>query len=385
LYFRIGYTLTYRVPAPGVTLRGVTVAVARGGAFVASGYRRPALPSRTHATPEVQLRSRFGHRWGSAVGVRLATSGAVLFAAIYPLLGLGALVSHPGTTVVVLVCAAALVVPILGLHVRAVWVVAHGRDPALPAVTVAALALLVVAGVPLTGWSPHWWEQAHVVLATAVLLLRGRWRVAVVAGCLVVLAYLIGARLVAPVHGGWLVLWRAGETLAFTWFAAVLRRLVAAREALAEEVLLAERCRIDEQLERTLGDAIAGVAAGAGELAGRRAAGASVCAEEVDAVVVRAQSAMAEVRRVARSYRQGSLREELATTARLLADAGIAFRVDAPGGPLDGEAVAVVRRELPGVLADVLADQRVRACELVLVPDGAAGVRLTVHVERDEP
>jgi signal transduction histidine kinase len=319
------------------------------------------------------------------VGVRLATSGAVLFAALYPLLGLGALVSDPGTPAVVLVCAVALVAPILGLHVRAVWVVAHGRDPAAPAVTVGALALLVAAGLPLTGWSPHWWEQSHVVLATAVLLLRGRWRVAVVAGCLVVLACLVGAGLVASLNGAWLVLWRAGETLAFTWFAAVLRRLVAAREALAAEVLLAERRRIDEHLERTLGDAIAAVAVGAGELAGRTAAGAWVSAEDVDAVVVRAQSAMAEVRRVARSYRQASLSGELATTAQLLADAGIAFRVDAPDGPLEGEAVAVVRRELPGVLADVLADQRVRACELVLVPDGAAGVRLTVHVERDEP
>ncbi len=360
------------------TLRGVS-------AVLEAGYRRPVRPPTMHAAPEVQLRSRFGTRRGFAVGVPLATSVAVFFAAYYPLHGLGGIVVNPEAPAAVRVGAVALVVPILGLHVRAVWDVAHGRDPAWTAVIVVALALLVIAGVPLTDWSPYWLDQAHVVLATAVLLLRGRWRVAVVVCCLVVLACLIGAGLVEPVHGGWLVLWRAGETLAFTWFADVLRRLAAAREALAAEALLAERRRIDEQLERTLGGVIAAVAAGAGELAGRGAAGASVSADEIDAVVVRAQTAMAEVRRVARSYRQGSLRAELATTAQLLADAGIAFRLDAPVEPLDEDAVAAVRRELPGVLAEVLADQRVRACELVLVSDGAAGARLAVHVERDEP
>jgi two-component system, NarL family, sensor histidine kinase DesK len=384
LYFWSRYTVICPVPVAGATLLGVGVVVAAGGAATTEQYRRAAHPATTRPLPEVQLRSVNGTHRRFAVGVRLASASAVFLAAYYLCFELGGVVSPADLPDAVRVWAVVLFVPVFALHVRAVWTVVHGGVGARPALTVAALALLAVVGVPLTGWSPYWQMLLHVVLATAVLLLRGRWRVAVVAVFLVALACLVGAGVFDPVNGGWLVLWRAAETFAFTWFAAVLRRLEASREELAGEVLLAERRHIDEQLERTLGAAIAAVAASAGELADRAGTGAPVTPAEVDAVVVQAQATMAEVRGVARAYRQGSLRAELATTAALLADAGIEFRVQLPDGALDGDAVGVVRRELPGVLADVLADQTVHSCTLSIVQD-AAGARLAVHIERGRP
>ena len=343
----------------------------------AAGYRLAAPPAPTSPVPEVPLRSADGF----AIGARTATAGAVLFAVFYPLLVIGEVIADGQGRILPTV---ALTVPILALHVWFVWECAHGGRPRAPWPTVVALAVLVAAGFAIS--LPVWWaEQAHIVLAATVLLLRGRSRIAATAVVLAALVYVLrDLRTVEAVYTAWLVLWRAGQTVAFTWFAVALRRLVATRRALADEALLAERHRIDGQLDRTVGAAIASVATGAEELATRARSGGVVAAGEIETVTDRSRAALADVRLVARSYRSTTLSDELAAAERLLTDAGVAARVVPPVPPLGPSATAAVRDELRAALRELLGDASVLSCELAVVEpgEGTADARLDVRVER---
>lgn len=366
------------------------VATGRRVAYTTGSPPRPrgVASRRPMRALEVRLRSATRPVEVSPIWLRLAVTGAVVLAAIYPVIGgADAIVALPGfgpRDVAMLGEIAALI----ALYVPMVLSAARGRRPAAPGWSMAGLAVAITAGfVTIPDHVSLWAGQLHILIVAVVLVVHRPWAwigaAAVVAVSLAV-SLESGLGLTPAVVGTFQTVWRTGVMLTFVWCAVVLGRLSAAREAVTREVLLAERRRIDQELGQTLGTALDGVSARAARLAAcvdavdDKAPG--VVVEELEELIERVRSALAQARRIARSYRSASLPSELAATARLLTDAGLPTQVVPLTAQLSAAGEDEVRAALHAAATRLLHNATVRSCELeVLVGDGHA--RLAVRTE----
>ncbi len=253
------------------------------------------------------------------------------------------------------VYAVAALACVLPLQVWLVLSAARGERRRGQAWALAAMAAVVLGMVPVIG--AGWLGMTYVLGALVLVYVRQPWSYALFAALVAAQAPLT----FALGHPAWwsyftIGLPSLGLPLAVAiWLVVGARQLQAARLALAEEAVIHERVRIDDELRRTVGAALEAIAA-RGERAGDLvpldpAAGAG----ELRALSNASRRTLAEARRMVTRYQEVSLRSELETAATLLAAAGVPTRLELPAGELpdtaDEAERAALRRDVARLLA----------------------------------
>jgi two-component system, NarL family, sensor histidine kinase DesK len=356
-------SLTAPLAAPGVRLAALEAA-------------RPARLSWPRGTGYPAAGALQRHEV-SERSTRLATAAAVGVALVFPPLQTFRIFTWqggpgPGMWAVL---AVALYLP---LHVRHVWFAAHTRRPPAGAWTLAAMAVIVIGALPLVNSA---WTLEFSWLAVSVLIVMPRpWSYLAAVG-LVAATIPVALALGDPNNDAvWFlcaVLCRGATLFVLVWLAAVIRRLRAARQALAEEAVTRERLRIDGELRRTLGAALESIVA-RGERAMARLDDGAEPHDELRELVEDSRATLAEARRMVRSYQQVSLRAELNTAVALLTAAGIEARLAQPPGGFPDTIDDAPRAALRAALVRLLrADPPPRTCLIVVTShDGRTTLEL---------
>jgi two-component system sensor histidine kinase DesK len=264
------------------------------------------------------------------------------------------------------------------LHLRHV---AHGlRGIRLPSDrwTLAVMALLVLAPFPVLGLP---WTAALSSLAISVLvLLRPAVSVPLTA-VFVATPLVVGVVSGAAVSGLYFVLvvsFRTAAVFVLVWLVGAIRRLEAARRALAVQAVEQERLRIDDELNRALGSTLREIIAVGAELAPLAERDPDATRRGLAALVGRSRAALADTRRIAAGFRHTSVRAELDTVLSLLRAAGVRSRLSVPAGELPETMDPTCRRDLYRALGDVLGGEGARSCVLtVRMHDGEARFELS--------
>lgn len=266
--------------------------------------------------------------------------------------------------------AAAIVLSALYLppHCYHLWCAAHARRPRHRLWTLAAVSVIIAAGLPLVGAT--WiWALVNVIVSAAVVL-PPRWAVAVC--CVVTIASVpIEYALTPAPSPAWTVvvlLERTAVALVPTWFASALHRLRAAREALAAGAVRRERALIDAELARTVGAWLQRTAEDGPRIARLARADPDRAAAELDRLTGSARRTIAGSRRLIRGFRQVSLLDELETALALLSAAGVHASLEVSGGDLPDR----------GQEAQRLANDLHRTVDRLLQSENAASCRLSV-------
>jgi len=240
------------------------------------------------------------------------------------------------------------------------------------------MAVLVLAPFPVLGLI---WTAALSSLAISVLvLLRPSVSVPLTA-VFVATPLVIGVVSGAVVSGLYFVLvvsFRTAAVFVLVWLVGAIRRLEAARRALAVQAVEQERLRIDDQLNRALGSTLREIIAVGAELAPLAERDPDATRRGLDALVGRSRAALADTRRIAAGFRHTSVRAELDTVLSLLRAAGVRSRLVVASGELPETMDPTCRRDLYRALGDVLGDAGARSCVLtVRMHDGAARFELS--------
>jgi two-component system, NarL family, sensor histidine kinase DesK len=307
--------------------------------------------------------------------LRWASAGVVTASAVIVALGVFRTAlsqPHVGLWAVSATCA------YLPLHLWHVHHVLRGRRPAGTGWTVMAMAVIVFAALPLIG--VQWFGALYPLSASVLLVLRPRWSVPVF-GALIALP-----TAVSLVVGGenWGIYFSAGVLLhglvlaVPVWLIATVRELRATSAAVAGQAIVRERVRVEQELRRTLGTALASIVHD-GELAARQAVTApEPAATRLRAMIRTARTALADGRALAARFQQAGLRAELSSAAAVLGTAGIDVRlVLPPDGPAERPAetlLAALRAEV----VRLLQDDDVRECTISVV---GSGVRVEIRSE----
>ncbi|NUR61372.1 MAG: hypothetical protein HOV87_22325 [Catenulispora sp.] len=257
------------------------------------------------------------------------------------------------------------------------WSAAHLRRPRAGRSMLAATAVVITSGLVLIG---NEWQLtvAHLIVSALIVLPR-RW--AIPAGCLVLAAVAPIDLLVNPAPNPlWAMLvvgQRAGAVLVPTWFAGTMRQLRATRETLAEQAVLGERIRIDRELTGTVGDSLNTIAERAAAAAALARTDPEQARQDLMAVVDGSRRALAEARRLIRSYQRVPLRTELDTAVTLLSAAGVSAQLVLPDRDLPQHTDPELREMLRATVDRLLREQP--PCSYVIAVEMSSGSpRLTV-------
>jgi hypothetical protein len=306
--------------------------------------------------------------------MRFATGGILAFCAVFPIVQvvvIAASLDHWHRRAAWALAATAVYLP---LHLRHVLYAVRGTRPHYAGATVLVMAAAIVGVLPMVG--PYWLPSMHAIAVSALIVLRPRWSLPVVVAVVAAqtpLALALHSSVVdATTYYTLTMLWRTSVVFVPVWLLGTVRQLDAARQALARDAVLRERLTIDGELRRTLGIALAGIAA-RGERAGSLVERSAVDAALHD-LVARSRHTLAEARQLIRSYHRPSVRAELSTAVALLAAAGIETRVVLPpDGSFD--AAPEFRARIRAATAALLRDGSARACVLSVRADGQLDVR----------
>lgn len=310
--------------------------------------------------------------------VRLATAGAVGFSVLLPIIELGRITAYPAP-VGPIVPAAIATACYLPLHLRHVLYALHGARPAGARWTLAAMAAVIIGATPLVG--AGWLFMFGPLAVSVLILVRLPWSFLVsvgLAGAMAPLALALGEPGWSAAYFPVAVAWRAATLFVLVWLVAAARQLQAARLALTDEAVFRERLRIEGELRATVADALARIAA-RGERAGEQAGRAPALArDDLQALVEGSRHALAEARRISRSYQRGSLRTELDVAVALLGAAGIETRLVLPTGDLPETVHESMRSTLRAATARLLSDDTARHCTISVTRE-AGQLRLEVR------
>jgi two-component system, NarL family, sensor histidine kinase DesK len=316
----------------------------------------------------------------------LGTAAAAIVAAVFPLLHVAYIFLPANGGYARGMWALAAVAAYLPLHVRHVWFATHAKRPPGGTWTMTAMAAIVIGALPLVG-SP-WVMEFSWLAVSALIAVRRPWSYVIAIGLLAA-TWPVALRLGDPNNvAGWYALATANRTatlFVLVWLAAAIRRLQAARLALAEEALTRERLLIDGELRRTLAAALESIVA-RGQRAAAQVGGDRVAlAAELRALIEDSRATLAEARRMVRSYQQVSLRAELDTAAALLTAVGIETRLSLPRGDLPDTIEETLRAALRAALARLLRDSAPpRAC-VIMVTREDGQTRLELRTDRGGP
>lgn len=312
--------------------------------------------------------------------VRLATAGVVAVSIGFAMIEVARMAGDwvPGNAALALVGVACY----LPLHVRHVLYAVRGYQPAGALWTLAAMAVVVIGALPLVG--AGWIVMFHALAVSVLLLVGPPWSFLIFVA-LVAAAPLAAIALGAAWMAHWCavaVCWRGLSLFVLVWLVGAVRRLQAARLALAEDAVLRERLRVDGELGATVGTALEEIAAQgtrSAELAPQDRAAAQA---ELTELVERARHTLVEARRMISGYQAGSLRDELDTAVSLLSAAGIHTRLELPRGGVPKLAASErweLCAELRSAAAKLLQSQETRNCVITIARRNGQ-VRLRVGV-----
>lgn len=322
--------------------------------------------------------------------MRFATPGAMAYAAVFPLVQVGLIAESTelwrGGGYADGAWALLATACLLPLHLRHVQHAARGSRAPGGAVTLAALTLVVVAALPL---GDLWLPTFHVVAVSALLVLRPRWSLpvvaAVVAAQVPLALWLDSALPAAPSYYAVTVLWRSAAVFVPIWLVGAVRRLEEARRALADEAVVRERLRIDADLRETLGSALETIATQGQRATALVAAGDGEPLEaELQALVAGARHTLARARQLMSGYQRASLSAELDSAATLLGAAGIETRVVLPTDGVPDPADQALRATLRADIARLLRDDTVGGCTIT-VTRRAGLVHVDVRPDGGQP
>jgi two-component system, NarL family, sensor histidine kinase DesK len=363
----------------------VTTSLATPGPALKSSP--PAWLSQLLSTPAATRAAARRHvREQAELSSRVATTAAAVVTAVFPLLHLWYIFVIPEGGYGPGLWALAAVAAYLPLHLRHVWFAAHAIRPPGGTWTLAAMAAIIVGVLPLAGDA---WVMEFSWLAVSVLIVvRRPWSYVIAIG--LVAATLPAARLVGdPRHAvAWYMLSTAcrGVTLfVLVWLAAAIRRLQAARLALAEEAVTRERLRIDDELRQTLGAALESIVARGQRAAAQIGGDGAALETELRALIEDSRTTLARARSMVRSYQQVSLRAELDTALGLLSAVGIEARLSLPHGDLPDTIEEAPRAALRAALVSLLRDDRPPRTCLITVFREDGEIRMELRIDRGSP
>ena len=300
-----------------------------------------------------------------------ATAGIVAASFVVPALGVYRVIALTPTAahIVPAVVASVLLLPVQ------LWLVlnaARGRSAAVHRWALAAMAVVILLLLPVTG--PQW-LGALFPLSALVLVVMPRPYAIVTFAALVVLpipyAYSVGAPADAGYFAFGTLMYGLGVALPI-WLLAAIREWHEARLALATDAVVLERIRIDGELRPIVGSALTTIAE-RGQAASERTLDDPAAAErQLRALVDGSRHALSDVRRLVRSYQTVSVRSELWAAVHLLDAVGIRAELRLPAADLPLRLDEHERAELQARVATVLAaaDKVVRCIVTATLADG---------------
>ena len=154
------------------------------------------------------------------------------------------------------------------------------------------------------------------------------------------------------------VVWGGVAFAVLAWLVRTVTELNDARQQLAARAVVAERRRIDDEVDRTVGAALEHIiAAGeqAVELAGVRDRAAAE--RELVRLTGLSRATLADSRGLLTGYRQTSAEAELRAAITLLTAGGVQVNLELPDAGLPSELPDGLRAKLRALIADALRDQ----------------------------
>ena len=273
------------------------------------------------------------HGRSSDWSIRVASLGAVAFCILLPAFRIYSIVVTPAS--------------IGGIHGRAVYAVAAVACY-LP---VQVWLVLSAARRAFGRWHWPWLGVLAAVMFGMIPVVGVGW---------LGILYMLGALLLAGVNAPWSLLlygalvatlapmsfalgqpeWAAYYTVGMLIFGVpfavgirlirVARQVQEARVALAEQAVICERLRIDEEVRASVGARLAEIAAMGGRVGELAASDPVAAGGRLRSLVDDARRTLAETRRMVTRYREGSVVAELRTIATLLSAGGIDVHLDLP-------------------------------------------------------
>lgn len=296
---------------------------------------------------EVGGLSRLASVGALGVGVAVPVVTLLAFATVAPLTG------HWGAALV----ATCLYLP---LHLRHIAHGLRGQPPRGLPWTLLAVAGIIIGFTPLLG--AYWLDAYGAVAASVLVTTTPRFSFPLLAFTLVAVA--LWAAYLAPDVGNAqyvylpaAVLDRAMMVFIPVWLVGALRRMQAARQALADEAVELERRQVDSELEKTVGIELGDVIHRTQRALEAMSRGAPAAAVELQGLVDGSRHALADARRVIGRYKVISSDLELDKATSLLRAAGIDIALELPRDGLPPTLDASFRSSLRASVADLLHEQ----------------------------
>jgi two-component system sensor histidine kinase DesK len=224
------------------------------------------------------------------------------------------------------------------------------------------IAAAVLGAIPLVG--PFWLPNLAAIGVSALLVLPTRPALVIVAAVLLAVTPIALAQDSPLSFALWFtggVLYRGTSLFVLVQLVASMRRLQATRVALAEEAVVSERLRIDDELRETLGAALAAIVAGGERTASLLTTDAASAREELDCLVDRSRRTLADARNVINRFHVPP-QVEIETAVSLLNAAGIRASIEGDVRDVDPADEAAARLELRSAVAQLLRHDDARSC-----------------------
>lgn len=307
----------------------------------------------------------------------LATIGVTACSVIVPAMGVFRVIVNSGRSeqVVPAIIATAAFLP---LQVWLVLAAVRGRSAAAHRWALAAMAVLIVAMLPVVG-AP--WLGALFPLSALVLVVMPRPVGATIFAALVLLAIPLAHLLHQPKLSEYFATGTLMHGLGVAvpiWLLAAIREWQQARYALADEAVVMERMRIDQELRPIVGASLTTIAARGQQAAAQVEHNRAAAATQLRELVEGSRRTLADVRRLIRGYQAVSLWSEVRTALGLLEAAGVTTTLRVGKGDIPPVLSPAQRQALHADLTALLADaDRIGTCVCtVSVHNGAAQVAL---------
>ena len=293
------------------------------------------------------------------------------------------------------------VIPVLlGLAMGAVqlrhsFAAARGERPRFGLATLLLLAVLVYLPMAWFGWA--WAGSQALLIASAVMVLRGRLAVVVCAAVTLGTVAVDVAEDIAQGGAGaaagvpfYILWWGVGlpalglSLYGAVWLVRVAGELQAARTELAELGIGRERLRVSRDLHDLLGQSLSAVSLKADLAVRLLPTDTEAAREQIEDLRGVARGALRGVRTLARDEHAVSLRTETDGAAALLAAAGVraSVTVNLPG--LAAPAEQVLAWAVREGVTNVLRHSDARTCSITGTRDGGT-VRLEIVNDRARP
>lgn len=318
-----------------------------------------AVTSEHIPAPGVPVAKRVGARWAAVRWpgrdvADIAAGGTVLAALALGALTLLATVTAGSAPPVT--ATAVLLTACLAIYSRHLVFAVRDTIPRAAHLSAVLLGVLVLGGAPVLGAA--WLSSLHIVAVVVTLTLRP-WYAIPVALVLVAAVAPLAVLLGAPERDAiWLLVttgMRVVAVYSLVWMVVALRRLRSASTALAEQAVARERLRIDRDVSRSVQSALVTIGESARRAADLITANDHETARgELEDLVGTSRRGLAEARLLIRSFQAPDLRREIASTAALLAAAGIEAHVDVPTAGPPAHEIPRLRAELRDLLTALL-------------------------------